>query len=542
MKKLFVFGAAIAAMCLSTVALAAAAAAAPAPAPKKGPIEFVYSCTPQAQQLIKQARGLLYQGHASDSLVPLREAVKADPNCVAARYFLGAWGMDAEAKKMADEAFAAAAKLPEIERTLIEANEALRKSDVTRWAAKANKLVELTPECWEAHYLASEPDSYQQKFDSALAKIKKATELDPTSGVAWNALGYANVNLKRSDDAIAAFRKYAEVVPTEPNAHDSLGDALLDANKVDEAEAAYRKAIEASAGKFYTSWSGVAAVRCLKTDWQGCREALTKQKAGETLVEAKAAIDRAVAWTWIAQGKTKDGLKTLDTAEKEYVAAKSSNAVSGTINERAWALVVLGRPAEALKAAAAMDKADVSAMTDGGRGMRVAGAVIRTMALARTGKLADAEKALAAVDTDIKATADDPWLQSTVALARGEIALAKKDAKAAAQALALCPETSSYCRWQLAQAQEKSGDKDAAKLTRETLLAHPQRTIFYVWVRNQIDTKKVTKQEPTAAADKPADKKPVDKKPAADKPAADKPAADKAADKKPAADKPATKQ
>jgi hypothetical protein len=158
------------------------------------------------------------------------------------------------------------------------------------------------------------------------------------------------------------------------------------------------------------------------------------------------------------------------------------------------------------------------------------------MAQAGLGKPAEAEQALTAVDADVKQTADDLWLQSRVAMARGEIALAKKDVPAAVQQFSICPEVLSNCRWRLSLAQEQAGDKEAARATRELLLAHPQRSIFYVWVRTQIDSKKVTKQEPTAAVDKPAEKKPADKKPADKKPAGDKPA-----DKKPAADPPVTK-
>jgi tetratricopeptide (TPR) repeat protein len=537
MKKLFVFGAAIAAMGLSSVVLAAAAAPAPTPPTKKGPTEFVYSCTPQAQPLVKQAFDLAYQAHGPEALALLEDARKADPNCIAARYLLGSWGEGAESKKMADEAFVAAAKLPEAERTLIETLEAMRQGDVTNWNSKAKKLVELQPDSWLAHLQLAFVAQYQQQLDTYLAETKKATELNPSSGVVWNMFGYANVALKKSDDAIAAFRKYTEVAPNEANAHDSLADALLDVNKLDEAEAEYRKAVEVSAGKFYSSWSGVAAVRCLKTDWQGCRDALAKQKAGEPRVEQKAMIDRNVAWSWIAQGKAKDGLKVLDAAEKEYTAAKSPNAVAGVRDERAWALLLTGKNAEALKAAEALEKADQSAMTEGAKRMfKIDVAAIRAMTLARTNKVADAEEALTAVDTDLKAAGNDLWLQSTVGMGRAEIALAKKDAKAAPQALAMCPELFSLCRYQLALAQDKAGDKEAAKATRETLLAHPQRNAFYSWVRNQIDTKKVTKQEPTAAADKPVDKK-------GDKKAADK--KQPAAEKKPvekASDKPATKQ
>ncbi|MBN2360030.1 MAG: tetratricopeptide repeat protein [Deltaproteobacteria bacterium] len=501
MKKLYGLGAALAAGLWSISALTAAAA--PAPTAKQGPADFVYSCTPQAQQLVRQAWEMMYQGHGAESLAPLREAVKTDPACVAAKYLLGAWGEGAEAKRMAAEAFAAVNQLPEAERTLLEAVEAARQGDAASETARIKKLTELQPGNWLAHLMLSFNASYHQQRELALAEAKKAAELNPTSGAAWNVLGYAYVNLQRTDDAIAAFKKYAAVAPSEPNAHDSLGDALLEANKIDEAEAAYRKAIEVSAGKFYLSWSGVAVVRCLKTDWKGCRDALAKQKAGETMVGAKAAIDENVAWSYVAQGKAKEALKTLDSAAKEYRKAKSDAAATAILASRAWVLYIVGRHPEAIRAADAADKGDVSTMPEGNqRATRIGTAVVRAMALARSGKPDAAEQALTAVDTDVEKTAADVYLQALVAMARGEIALAKKDVAAAVKQFAICPETSVNCRLQLALAQDKAGDKEAAKATREALLTHPRRWIFYVWVRNQIDSKKVTKQA-TAASAKP---------------------------------------
>src|SRR5206468_10503216 len=106
---------------------------------------------------------------------------------------------------------------------------------------------------------------------------------------------------------------------------------------------------------------------------------------------------------------------------------------------------------------------------------RRTGLTNRMLAEARGGKVDAAAKTLALLEADAKATPTNAGLQSNVELGRGELALARDDAKGAAVRLARCVAQDSYAQWRLAAAREKAGDKAGADQVRKKLLSTNRR-------------------------------------------------------------------
>ncbi len=77
------------------------------------------------------------------------------------------------------------------------------------------------------------------RFDSriydAIAAYQRATELDPTWGPGFNALGYCYAAIGEFEKAERTLRKYVELAPNEANPYDSLGEIYLMMGRLDDA-------------------------------------------------------------------------------------------------------------------------------------------------------------------------------------------------------------------------------------------------------------------------------------------------------------------
>ena len=108
-------------------------------------------------------------------------------------------------------------------------------------------------------------------------------------------------------------------------------------------------------------------------------------------------------------------------------------------------------------------------------------------------KVLDAQLLL---EADAKATPTNAGLASNVQLGRGELALARGDAKTAAGALSGCVAQDTYAQWRLTAAREKAGDKEGAQQIRNKVLRTNRRDGEYLYVRAQMaDGQPVSQQE-----------------------------------------------
>lgn len=406
----------------------------------------------------------------------------------------------ADGKPMIEQA-AAMPATTEVEKVLVQMLVADSAGDTEKSFTLAVKARDLAPTVVALNYGVATHAQALNKWDDAVAASKKATELDPKNGAAWNQLGYGYVFKKQWDDAVAAFRKYVEAQPGEANAHDSLADALLWSGKVDEAAAEYQKAIDA---KMWLSNTGLATVQAIKGDWAGARASIDAFRDGAT--EPASKVD-ALYWksaAFTAEGQLPEALKTVDQAEKEAAGAKLDFLATLGPIIRGDCYVMSGKHADALKQYALAEKAKLDAVGEGQKRRLAAWRLVGvTEAYARTGKTADAEKSLAALVELFKPVPGNIEGADQIARGRGLVAIGKKDFKGAVEALSKCTELADLCKVALAEAQEKAGDATSAAATRDALMKANHRDPGYWLARSVVGAaaapgKKVAAEAPPA--------------------------------------------
>jgi len=97
----------------------------------------------------------------------------------------------------------------------------------------------------------------------ALVLLKRATEVDPKSKIAWNNLGLIYLAQRQNEQAIAAFQKQLEVNPYDQYAYNNLGRVYWNDRKYEDAVKAFNKQLEnnpldkfahANLGQMYAEW------------------------------------------------------------------------------------------------------------------------------------------------------------------------------------------------------------------------------------------------------------------------------------------------
>jgi tetratricopeptide (TPR) repeat protein len=485
---------------LAFAAPPASAAAAPPPAAKVAVAEYPLSCAAASKPLFSRAHEALFNAHADEARGLFKQLVAADPGCVMAKLFLGSLTPGAEGRAMVNEALGKTAGLTEVEKLLLQASDAQVKGDGAAALALDQKARDLAPNVYELNLYVASDASGLQRWDVAVAAARRATELNPKGGPGWNILGLAYVNQRALPEAVAALRKYVEVLPAEANAADSLGDALLANDQLDEAAAAYQKALDLSKGQFWMSWHGLATVKALRGDWDGARADLAKGTSAAAAPDEKAALGYWVAASWLAQGKLAEANKALDANEKELAAAKMDFTAALVPIWRGNAQLIAGKPADALKHFAAAEKVKTDSFLPTQRralaSRRLLGVIL---AQAASGRVAEAEKALPTLEALYKDAPTEPEGVDQLALARGAVALEKKDAKAAVASLSTCTAANDLCHLRLAEAQDKAGEGEAATQTRTALLKVNRRDPDYWWVRARAQAAQQTPGKKVAA-------------------------------------------
>jgi tetratricopeptide (TPR) repeat protein len=446
-----------------------------------GNADYPLSCKPAAKDPVMKAWDAMFNSRVEDARALLKQALAADGKCAFAKSMLGVVTPGPDGNKLVEEAAGATAGLSEAEKLDLQATSLLRKGDPAKALDLMKKERDLVPTAPILDVQVAMIAGNLQKFDEQLAAAKKATELDPKSGAAWNMLGYANMALKKFDDAVAAFKKYVEIAPSEPNAHDSLADALMTAGKVDDAAKEYQKAID---GKMWQSYDGLAMAKAIQGDYDGARAQLAKQHDAAVEASDKAGATRAQAWLWGAQGNTAKALETIAAYRKECDVAKLPAAVEYADVLTGWFQLEDGKYADALASLDKASKDPTEGMSDAEKrnisGQRMLGIVV---ANARNNKVADAEKAQSVLEALAKEAAGDPNFADTAALGKAAIAIAKKDGKSAVAALSSTADGFSYAKLVRADAQALAGDKKAAADTRAALAKENRRDPIYVWCR-----------------------------------------------------------
>jgi Flp pilus assembly protein TadD len=351
---------------------------------------------------------------------------------------------------------------------------AMRHQDIAKALANFKRVAELAPDDVHAQAWLGYTCLFQRDFAGAQASFKKVLDLNPSAAFIYGPLSWTHTQLREYDEALGAARKYAEASPGEPGAHQALGVAHLRLGQAKEAENELAKAVELGP-KNRSFYYDLASVKALEGDFAGARDALDKSKAAEG--NPSEALERAsrTAWVLLAQGKTPDALTLLDATEKDSDARKlvwPANEASA----RAWSAWILGKPADAIKAAeAGMSRCDrPESSTAYKADCRRDLLTIETLAQIQAKKSADAQKTVAKLRDEAKNWQGNGWVQVEIDMLGDQAAaLTKKDAKAAAAVLAKCPPDNFLFKLSILRQAESGGDKATADQVRTDLLARP---------------------------------------------------------------------
>jgi tetratricopeptide (TPR) repeat protein len=263
---------------------------------------------------------------------------------------------------------------------------------------------------------------------------------------------------------------------------------MLSAGQFADAEAGFRKAL-AMAPEFYVSLEGVAYAKFFAGDWAGGREALAQARQLATRPEDRTEVDTFAALASLAEGKTADGLKQLDTIAKSPDTSVG-NVASANIYH-AMAMLEGGKYQEAHESLASLgERIDRTKIGPGLFASLLRSTVsVCVSAAALSGrpeavKLAEAD--LAELEKEAEHRTDDPRIQSALHLARGMVAVAKKDMKEARTHFDQCGDSDTYCHWQAIKASEKGGDKAGADASRARLTKVYRRDPVYLYARSSI--------------------------------------------------------
>jgi len=165
----------------------------------------------------------------------LEKALTADPNFSDARWLLAqsrlARGDAATALQLALEKRSADARL--------EALTARIQGDRTALAAAQQKVAHLYPADSEAAGRAGDALIAVRRIPEAVEWYRKATALEPTLALMWNARAYAHAYAGDQEAARASLSEYGKLDPAGANPSDSLGEILFYFGRFDEAEKAF---------------------------------------------------------------------------------------------------------------------------------------------------------------------------------------------------------------------------------------------------------------------------------------------------------------
>jgi tetratricopeptide (TPR) repeat protein len=199
----------------------------------------------EARTLYIEGRTLSEQLRLHDGRQLFQQAAAKDPAFAMAHYQLAV--NSATAKDFFDHlkrAVALSDKVSDGERLMILALEAGGNANPAKALEYQRQLVARYPNDERAHFLLGNGYFGQQQYEQAIEQYRRATEINPGFSGAYNSIGYAYRPLEKYADAEVAFKKYIELIPNDPNPYDSYAELLMKTGRFDESIAQYRKALE----------------------------------------------------------------------------------------------------------------------------------------------------------------------------------------------------------------------------------------------------------------------------------------------------------
>lgn len=214
-----------------------------------------------------EARSLFERLRGQEARSIFAKAVEADPDFALA--WLGWANSQNSAKEFfekLDKAAALAAKSSPGEQLMIRGAKAGATGDNATQVKLYQELVDKFPEDERALVLLGNSHFGAQRYAEAIALYERAVKVAPEFSQTYNQLGYSYRFLGKLDEAERSFTQYTKVLPEDPNPWDSLAELQLKRGRFDEAIANYRKALSVRPD-FFNSNLGIAT--CLDLQGKG---------------------------------------------------------------------------------------------------------------------------------------------------------------------------------------------------------------------------------------------------------------------------------
>ena len=219
------------------------------------------------------------------------------------------------------QAKAAARKALELDGSLAEAHTSLGQVllfydlDFQAAANEFQRAIALNPNYATAHHwYGNGPPTVVGDFDTAIAELKRAQQLDPLSLIINADLGVTFFLARRYDEAITQLRKTIEMEPHFYYAHWNLGQALELKGQLREALAEYKKAAELNEDPLIVALVARAYAKLGQRD-----EALKRLEELQQAATRRYVPNYAFALVYAALGDKAKAMDWLEHAYRDHV-------------------------------------------------------------------------------------------------------------------------------------------------------------------------------------------------------------------------------
>jgi tetratricopeptide (TPR) repeat protein len=374
--------------------------------------------SPEARALFERARTLADDERAAEADAALVEAVGRDPFFASAHALLAELRAGATGDSHRSRARALLSGLPEAERLSVEIAIGDRRPD------EIVGLAALAPDDWRVQLSLAQWSRYRALDPAgARAAYERVRALRPSDAGVLEQLALLYADESRWREAHEAATARVALAPQSAAALDLRAEVLLLAGELEQAEQAFRSVLERDP-VFTHARTGLASVRFHRGDWTGGLAEIVRGLETAQTAEQRAELQTALGWSQLAAGRVEEGRRTLRDAAAERDGARGWSALEAVlaVEEERWADA--RRSADAALAAAR--KAGAPEMAQRWIQLLIAASA------SRAGDLAAADAAVRALEAGSEAL--PPWITKDLTFARGHVALARGDTKAAVAA------------------------------------------------------------------------------------------------------------
>jgi tetratricopeptide (TPR) repeat protein len=294
--------------------------------------------------------------------------------------------------------------------------------------------------------------------------MKKVLKKHPDFAPAYNIMAYNLYNEGLETEAVEAVTKYVELAPDHPNPYDSYAEIMQWMGNLDEAMAHYQKAVELRPS-FDEGYYGIAEVHWLKGEEKEARAAIEMGMEQAPTEIGRINAKRAVANTYVMEGKRKEAERLYTEVAAEAEAAGNKSFAALAYQQAAGANALLGNgeqvPAHLARAA------ELGA--EGTPGQYVFAAYSFT----QTGDL----EAAGTAARQLAESAPDGW-ETAVHATNASLMLAEGNAEAAMEELEMGDKTAPSVRLLKARCYKAMKQGDKAEEIRDDLLSDPTLSLF----------------------------------------------------------------